>query len=139
MSCPPPDFLETSNLENFKKAMNPDRSILVINLVCRNVDLKKHYINVVQQQFPLILQCDVPSEVNTLLFCFTKNPDVNLKNISTHIYSSIKLICHTDNAIPSQSNKNNLRESKQKKVVDYFDGAFDDIDTIASSFKVLKV
>lgn len=151
LSCPPPDFLEASTLESYKKSMKPDGSILVINLVCRNLDLKRHYYDAVQQQFPFVLQCDVPSELNTLLFCFLTIPDPNLKSISGPVLSScIKLICGKDDNINSSCKKSNGKsktpvkkntqpQSSSLPGVDHFDGAFEDVETIANGFKILKI
>jgi len=127
--------------------MDPNQSILVINLVCRNSELKKSYITIVQQLFPFILLCDVPNEVNTLLFCFIKVPDANFKNISTHVAESIKLIrCSSvvKKSLNRQSENNKQKPQKkgtlrQQATDNHFDGVFDDIDAISNSFKVLKV
>jgi hypothetical protein len=148
LSCPPPDFLEVSNLTNFKKIMSYNRSILLINLVCRNEELKKGYVTLIQQQFPFILSCDVPNEVNSLLFCFLKAPDderFNLKNLFPHISSSIKVTI-SNNLKPKLEKKNNSAKLKiidkkiiEKPQVDLFDGAFDNVELLASSFKVFKL
>jgi len=130
--------------------MDPNGSVLVLNLVCRNEELKTHYINRVRQVFPFVISCDVTDEVNNLLYCFPFKPNITSKNLTNFVKQSVDwLILRNDSAeVPQQgtnkrlsSNKKstNTNQSKKSSDSDVFCGAFNDIDLLVKNFKAVKL
>jgi len=129
--------------------MDPNGSVLVLNLVCRNEELKTHYINRVRQVFPFVISCDVTDEVNNLLYCFLfKPPNITSKNLTNFVKQSVDWIILREspdvsqlvtNKRQSSNKKANTNQSKKSSDHDVFCGAFDDIDLLVKNFKAVKL
>jgi len=143
LSCPPPDFLEASELEKMKHVMDPEKSILVINLVCRNEDLKLNYMQEIAKHFKFMCYYDVPDEVNRVIFCFHEVVNsVSIDELSPLIRKSIESIikknANTTTSYKESSGKSKKGKSGESKTKSScFDGALDDADLISDSFKIL--
>ncbi|XP_069175282.1 eEF1A lysine and N-terminal methyltransferase isoform X2 [Procambarus clarkii] len=68
MSCPPQAFIEISFLEVVSSCLK-EGGVLIVNLVCRDVQLKKKTLEDVKSVFPVVLCQQIPEEVNCVLFC----------------------------------------------------------------------
>ncbi|XP_069497341.1 eEF1A lysine and N-terminal methyltransferase isoform X1 [Ambystoma mexicanum] len=68
MSCPPPAFVEKDFLQQVSQVLAPE-GIFILNLVCRDTQLKKLVLNVLREVFPLIYTRRIEEEVNEILFC----------------------------------------------------------------------
>jgi hypothetical protein len=156
LSCPPPDFLDKSRLEYFKSKMAPC-SVFVLNLVCRNEELKKGYMSRVRQLFPVVMTCDVPHEVNTLLFCFSQvnENSSNTKSVSALVKQSITWLSSgcidsetvsTTSSNSQQSGKTKDNKKKKQNITksslfptDPFCGILDEAEKLSGYFKILKL
>jgi len=149
LSCPPPDFLDKSSIEYFKSKMDPKGSIFVLNLVCRNEALKKGYMAHVRQLFPFVYACDVPDEVNTILFCFSEAPSSNLnpKNLPQLVKQSIEWVnagnfqdnCNSNSGISKDKRKKAQHSNNLNKTDDCFCGALSEAELLSGKFKILKL
>lgn len=146
LSCPPPQFLEESELEKMKNVMVPEKSILVLNLVCRNDELKLNYMQKLAKHFKFICYYDVPEEVNRIVFCFSEERSEN-NEFSTLIHKSVGFITNNSDRNKSISsskenkNKKGTNTSKTSSIetsqkTDRFDGVLDDPEEISDSFKI---
>ncbi|KAG8555837.1 hypothetical protein GDO81_017834 [Engystomops pustulosus] len=68
MSCPPPAFVEKPFLQKVHRILK-DNGIFILNLVCRDPDLKGKVIKTIHEVFPLIYVQKIEDEVNEILFC----------------------------------------------------------------------
>ncbi|KAJ7396434.1 Methyltransferase-like protein 13 [Pitangus sulphuratus] len=68
MSCPPPAFVEKPFLQKVKTILKPE-GIFVLNLVCRDTQLKESVLATLRDVFPLLYTRRIEGEVNEILFC----------------------------------------------------------------------
>ncbi|NWY53876.1 MET13 protein, partial [Chionis minor] len=68
MSCPPPAFVEKPFLQKVKTILKPE-GVFVLNLVCRDVQLKESVLATLREVFPLLYTRRIEGEVNEILFC----------------------------------------------------------------------
>uniref|UniRef100_A0A3P8UXK9 eEF1A lysine and N-terminal methyltransferase n=1 Tax=Cynoglossus semilaevis TaxID=244447 RepID=A0A3P8UXK9_CYNSE len=68
MSCPPAVFVEASILQKVRNLLTP-RGIFMLNLVCRDLVLKKSVLDRLRAVFPSILSRKIEEEVNEVLLC----------------------------------------------------------------------
>ncbi|XP_070817194.1 eEF1A lysine and N-terminal methyltransferase [Chaetodon trifascialis] len=68
MSCPPAAFVETSILQKVCSLLTP-RGVFILNLVCRNMALRKSVLERVSAMFPTVLSRKIEGEVNEVLLC----------------------------------------------------------------------
>ncbi|NXH19905.1 MET13 protein, partial [Bucco capensis] len=68
MSCPPPAFVEKPFLQKVKTILKPE-GVFVLNLVCRDAQLKKSVLATLREVFPLLYARHIEGEVNEILFC----------------------------------------------------------------------
>ncbi|NXD70144.1 MET13 protein, partial [Eolophus roseicapillus] len=68
MSCPPPAFVEKHFLQKVKTILKPE-GVFVLNLVCRDVQLKESVLATLREVFPLLYVRRIEGEVNEILFC----------------------------------------------------------------------
>ncbi|NWS75712.1 MET13 protein, partial [Crotophaga sulcirostris] len=68
MSCPPPAFVEKPFLQKVKTILKPE-GVFVLNLVCRDAQLKESVLATLQEVFPLLYARRIEGEVNEILFC----------------------------------------------------------------------
>ncbi|XP_008493072.2 eEF1A lysine and N-terminal methyltransferase [Calypte anna] len=68
MSCPPPAFVEKPFLEKVKIILKP-QGVFVLNLVCRDSQLKESVLGTLREVFPLLYTRRIEGEVNEILFC----------------------------------------------------------------------
>ncbi|XP_068599876.1 eEF1A lysine and N-terminal methyltransferase [Brachionichthys hirsutus] len=74
MNCPPAAFVETSILHQVHNLLTP-RGLFILNLVCRNLDLRKSVLERVRNVFPTILSRAIEGEVNEVLLCSPREKD----------------------------------------------------------------
>ncbi|NXL44629.1 MET13 protein, partial [Podilymbus podiceps] len=68
MSCPPPAFVEKPFLQKVKTILKPE-GVFVLNLVCRDAQLKESVLATLGEVFPLLYARRIEGEVNEILFC----------------------------------------------------------------------
>uniref|UniRef100_A0A0P4W7I3 PABS domain-containing protein n=1 Tax=Scylla olivacea TaxID=85551 RepID=A0A0P4W7I3_SCYOL len=68
LSCPPASFLHPSFLQDVSRCL-VEEGLLIVNLVCRDPDLRSEVLNDVKSVFPSVLLQDIPQEVNCILQC----------------------------------------------------------------------
>ncbi|KFU91301.1 Methyltransferase-like 13, partial [Chaetura pelagica] len=68
MSCPPPAFVEKPFLQKVKTILKPE-GLFVLNLVCRDAQLKESVLATLREVFPLLYTRRIEGEVNEILFC----------------------------------------------------------------------
>ncbi|KFO75398.1 Methyltransferase-like 13 [Cuculus canorus] len=68
MSCPPPAFVEKPFLQKVKTILKPE-GVFVLNLVCRDAQLKESVLATLREVFPLLYARRIEGEVNEILFC----------------------------------------------------------------------
>ncbi|XP_054240360.1 eEF1A lysine and N-terminal methyltransferase isoform X2 [Indicator indicator] len=68
MSCPPPAFVEKAFLQKVKTILKPE-GVFVLNLVCRDAQLKESVLATLREVFPLLYARRITGEVNEILFC----------------------------------------------------------------------
>ncbi|XP_010288020.1 PREDICTED: methyltransferase-like protein 13 isoform X2 [Phaethon lepturus] len=68
MSCPPPAFVEKPFLQKVKTILKPE-GVFVLNLVCRDAQLKESVLATLREVFPLLYTRHIEGEVNEILFC----------------------------------------------------------------------
>ncbi|NXA34160.1 MET13 protein, partial [Eudromia elegans] len=68
MSCPPPAFVEKPFLQKVKTILKPE-GVFVLNLVCRDAQLKESVLATLREVFPLLYARRIDGEVNEILFC----------------------------------------------------------------------
>ncbi|NXG46261.1 MET13 protein, partial [Psilopogon haemacephalus] len=68
MSCPPPAFVEKSFLQKVKTILKPE-GVFILNLVCRDTQLKESVLATLREVFPLLYARRIEGEVNEILFC----------------------------------------------------------------------
>lgn len=76
MSCPPQAFVERNFLEVVSSCLK-EGGVLILNLVCRDQQLKGRVLEDIKAVFPVVLCQQIPEEVNSVLFCSRcsqKNP-----------------------------------------------------------------
>jgi len=126
--------------------MDPQGSIFVLNLVCRNVELKRTYMSSVKKLFPVVLTCDVPDEVNTLLFCFSQTFESSnsMKQLIPLIKESIlRVSSGFDDSQPSQKSKDkkkqNSSSNNSSNKSDPFSGILSEVESLSGYFKILTL
>lgn len=68
MSCPPPAFVDQLFLQKVKSILSLE-GIFILNLVCRDVELKDSVLAGLKAAFPLLYVRRIEGEVNEILFC----------------------------------------------------------------------
>jgi len=122
LSCPPPEFLEPTNIEAFKAKLDPQCGVLVINLACRNTELKESYQNHIMEHFPFILSYNITGEINTLLFCFPREPETKLPGTElslTEVTKKSEDSKATNTIKDSTLNRRKKKKKPSSKVVEW--------------------
>jgi hypothetical protein len=132
--------------------MDPQKSILVLNLVCRNDQLKLNYMQRIAKYFKVMCYYDVPDEVNRLVFCFSQT-SIDTGNVSANlselVHQSIDSVLKPKDTSSSSSSsrkgggeksgkgKTTTREATSKSNPSgTFQGGLDDAQEISDSFKI---
>ncbi|XP_004384167.1 eEF1A lysine and N-terminal methyltransferase [Trichechus manatus latirostris] len=68
MSCPPPAFVDQAFLQNVKSILTSE-GVFILNLVCRDLELKDSVLAGLKLVFPLLYVRQIEGEVNEILFC----------------------------------------------------------------------
>uniref|UniRef100_A0A8D0HG40 eEF1A lysine and N-terminal methyltransferase n=1 Tax=Sphenodon punctatus TaxID=8508 RepID=A0A8D0HG40_SPHPU len=68
MSCPPPTFVEKPFLQKVRAILKPE-GIFILNLVCRDSQLRGSVLAVLEEVFPVLYAWRTEEEVNEILFC----------------------------------------------------------------------
>uniref|UniRef100_A0A3Q2FG57 eEF1A lysine and N-terminal methyltransferase n=1 Tax=Cyprinodon variegatus TaxID=28743 RepID=A0A3Q2FG57_CYPVA len=76
MSCPPAAFVETPVLQKVFNMLT-SRGLFMLNLVCRDLLLRKNVLERVKSVFPTILSQRIPEEINEVLLCFREAKDAD--------------------------------------------------------------
>jgi len=124
--------------------MDPQKSILILNLVCRNDQLKLNYMQRIAKYFTVISYYDVPDEVNRLVFCFSQSiiePSYVSTNLSDLVHKSIDSVLKTKDTSTksgekSRKGKTNKSHEATSNPSDSFQGALEDAQEISDSFKI---
>ncbi|XP_055919548.1 eEF1A lysine and N-terminal methyltransferase homolog [Eupeodes corollae] len=77
MSCPPPSFLEPQILESLKQVIGP-KGMFILNLVCRDEQLREEAINNLQKVFTSCCCYKLEEDVNEVIFCTNDEKYKNL-------------------------------------------------------------
>ncbi|XP_015114910.1 eEF1A lysine and N-terminal methyltransferase homolog [Diachasma alloeum] len=93
MSCPPQQFLGNCVLNNVSKCLNED-GLFVLNLVCRNKQLRPGVLDDLKRTFVSIASMKMENIVNEILMCskVTKNDEWtrNWKTSAEHLNEIVK-------------------------------------------------
>lgn len=68
MSCPPKSFLTSEILDAVKKLLK-DEGLFILNLVCRDDELKTRVIDDLRRQFPSICSFKLQEDLNEIIYC----------------------------------------------------------------------
>lgn len=68
MSCPPLQFLEQEVLNRVKSLIH-DNGIFVLNLVCRDEQLREKVLNDLRNTFKSVVSYKLDEDVNEILYC----------------------------------------------------------------------
>jgi len=147
LSCPPPEFLDQEALTNMKNKLKPENAMVVLNLVCRNEELKQKYLQKVSDYFPLVYKCEVQDEVNCILFCLNTVPKLNSKMLSSALRKGVEWVLQVaENGQESKTKENvstdnkshrsngNSGKHKKDELADY--NPF--VESALERFKILK-
>ncbi|PSN48593.1 hypothetical protein C0J52_14657 [Blattella germanica] len=115
MSCPPPQFLESSLLQDVKKCIG-DKGLFVLNLVCRVSELRDGVIKNLKEIFKSVSSYKLEQEVNEIIFC----TDDEVEGQTLH------------NRIEDAANKVNLLAKKRKLQT----GNLVDVINLVNSLKI---
>ncbi|MEQ2257873.1 eEF1A lysine and N-terminal methyltransferase [Xenotaenia resolanae] len=74
MSCPPAGFVETPVLQKVFNLLTL-RGLFILNLVCRDLVLRKNVLERVRSVFPTILSRKIAEEINEVLLCSREEKD----------------------------------------------------------------
>ncbi|XP_076093580.1 eEF1A lysine and N-terminal methyltransferase-like [Mytilus galloprovincialis] len=87
MSCPPQAFVEEEFLLNIKKLLD-NNGVLILNLVCRDEDMKKTVIKRLTGIFHQVVVKDIEEEVNQIVYAQNSmeqtNSEIGLTNDTCH-------------------------------------------------------
>ncbi|KAL4223238.1 Methyltransferase-like protein 13 [Mactra antiquata] len=75
ISCPPKPFVEVNFLQDVKDSLYPG-GVLILNLVCRDKDLKKTVISTLKSLFKNVFINAIEYEVNEIVFAVNSPDDV---------------------------------------------------------------
>ncbi|XP_072245967.1 eEF1A lysine and N-terminal methyltransferase isoform X2 [Leuresthes tenuis] len=75
MSCPPAAFVEIPILQKVCNLLTP-RGLFILNLVCRDPELRKSVLERVSGVFPSVLSRKIAEEINEVLLCSCGEKDV---------------------------------------------------------------
>ncbi|XP_068207837.1 eEF1A lysine and N-terminal methyltransferase isoform X1 [Palaemon carinicauda] len=78
MSCPPRSFVERNFLNKVATCLT-EGGILILNLVCRDENLKAEVLGDVKAVFTSVLCQQIPEEVNCILLCSNSLPEMKNK------------------------------------------------------------
>lgn len=79
ISCPPKQFIEDDTLNNVKECLE-ENGLFVLNLVCRDDELKATIISTLTRMFSIVIGYKLEDEVNEILFC-SKSKAMDLKKL----------------------------------------------------------
>ncbi|KAI9586170.1 eEF1A lysine and N-terminal methyltransferase homolog [Glossina fuscipes] len=68
MSCPPSSFLETNVLANIKSIIG-SKGVFIINLVCRNDELRTQALKNLDKYFSAICTYKLEEDINEVIYC----------------------------------------------------------------------
>lgn len=68
MSCPPSSFLETNVLTNIKSIIG-SKGVFIINLVCRNDELRTQALKNLDKYFSAICTYKLEEDINEVIYC----------------------------------------------------------------------
>ncbi|KAK3593719.1 hypothetical protein CHS0354_013617 [Potamilus streckersoni] len=71
MSCPPKPFVEIEFLQQIHQSLHPG-GVFVLNLVCRNLELKKEIITRIKSLFDPVYVRPIEDEINEVIFAVKK-------------------------------------------------------------------
>ena len=97
MGCPPKQFLDTEVLENVK-ALIGNEGLFVLNLVCRDEELRNTVICDLKKSFNTIYSYKLDEELNEILYCQNSATlKINLIEKSAHQLQAISTKCNLKN------------------------------------------
>lgn len=79
ISCPPKQFIEEGTLDDVKECLEDD-GIFVLNLVCRDDELKASIIKTLTRTFAVAISYKLEDEVNEIVWC-SKSKRVDMKKV----------------------------------------------------------
>lgn len=79
ISCPPKQFIEEETLTTVKECLE-ENGLFVLNLVCRDDELKATILETLSRMFAVIVSYKLEDEVNEILFC-SKSQAMDLKRL----------------------------------------------------------
>ena len=68
MSCPPSSFLESTVLKNIKQLIGA-KGLFILNLVCRDEELRNSALTQLHQVFPSICCYKLDEDINEVIYC----------------------------------------------------------------------
>lgn len=75
MSCPPKQFIEPSVLKAVKNCVGA-RGIFVLNLVCRDKELRRTTLAALKSTFKFVYSYNLESDVNEVVFCTNPSKEI---------------------------------------------------------------
>lgn len=79
ISCPPKQFIEEETLNRVKECLE-EEGIFVLNLVCRDDQLKEGIVATLAKMFPFAVSYKLEDEVNEIVFC-SKSQKMDLRKL----------------------------------------------------------
>lgn len=89
MSCPPKSFLEQNVIEAVKSLIGKE-GIFVLNLVCRDEQLRNNVICDLKKYFSSVLTYKLDEDVNEVIYCTNSSHVENLEKWKKSLVSSAK-------------------------------------------------
>lgn len=99
MSCPPQSFVENSFLGSLKQLLH-DEGVLILNLVCRDTEMKKEVLKQLAQVFFKVYVKDIDEDVNQIVYAINRSDETSCgsdicdikdnKEISQYLASCVK-------------------------------------------------
>lgn len=74
MSCPPQAFIKPDFLQAIHSILET-QGLLILNLVCRNQQLKESVISDIKSVFKTVYICSVPQDVNEVIYALPRDQD----------------------------------------------------------------
>lgn len=111
MSCPPPAFLEESILHAIKSLIG-SKGIFILNLVCRNEELRSKAFTDLNQHFSTLCSYKLEEDINEVVFC-SNNDKLHKKDMwKKHLGTSAR-------ALNDAVKRNKLNDEEMLDVTDF--------------------
>ncbi|XP_077986921.1 eEF1A lysine and N-terminal methyltransferase-like [Glandiceps talaboti] len=112
MSCPPPPFVEKEFLKKVSSILQDD-GLFVLNLVCRDTDLKTSVIQDIKTIFPRIHGTKIPDQINEIIYA-----SKHIVQDKSELSSSVKVYQEKVSKLQQQIRKQTGGQDNSMELVD---------------------